>query len=419
MRTASLCLLASVLAACSSTTSSSQGPGTSSADAAAQVDVPQADQAPASDGQTSSTASTTVTAAETRTMSGTSTSTGSGSGTGTDTATPSATGTGTGSASSTGSRSGTGAGSITHTISTTTTGTSTRTGSTTGSGTGTGVASGTGSSSGTGSVTATGTGSSTSGSLWKPSSTPSISWDWQIGASSDTAIIPPAGSQMIDVDGFNVSASKVAALHAAGIKVVCYLDVGSFEPGRPDSADYPAALKLSEDPDWPSEWFLDTRDVFKTGSVLAGILSKRFQMCKDKGFDAVEPDNLDNWAANSKILTEQDQIDFDGWVADSVHALGISVALKNCPELVTKLDRTNQRLVDKFDFELDEQCQEYSECGSFTEFTKAGKAIFDVEYKTGLTLNCSQFSSLAINALKKDLDLVGAGDSGYLRLTCP
>jgi len=100
----------------------------------------------------------------------------------------------------------------------------------------------------------------------------------------------------------------VAALHAAGLKVVCYLDVGSYEPGRPDSADYPAALKLSEDPDWPSEWFLDTRDVFKSGSVLASILSKRFQMCKDKGFDAVEPDNLDNWDANRNILTEQDQV---------------------------------------------------------------------------------------------------------------
>jgi hypothetical protein len=255
--------------------------------------------------------------------------------------------------------------------------------------------------------------------LWKPSSTPTIRWDWQIGASSDAAIIPPAGSQMIDVDGFNVSAQKVAALHAGGLKVVCYLDVGSYETGRPDSADYPAALKLSEDPDWPGEWFLDVRDVFKSGSVLAGILNKRFQMCKDKGFDAVEPDNLDNWDANRSLLTEQDQVDFDGWVADRVHALGISVALKNCPELVTRLDRTGQRLVDKFDFELDEQCQEYSECDSFTEFSKAGKAIFDVEYKANLTLNCSQFSSLSINPLKKDLDLVGAGDSGYLRQTCP
>ena len=374
MRTASVCLFAILLAGCNSTPSSSRGPGTAradaaaSADAAARVDAAPADRAPASDSQTPSA---TVTAEATRTMS------------------------------------------------ITVTGTGTSTSSTTGSGTGTGVASGTGSNSETGSVTATSTDSSTGGSLWKPSSTPTIRWDWQIGASSDAAIIPPAGSQMIDVDGFNVSAQKVAALHAGGLKVVCYLDVGSYETGRPDSADYPAALKLSEDPDWPGEWFLDVRDVFKSGSVLAGILNKRFQMCKDKGFDAVEPDNLDNWAANRSILTEQDQVDFDGWVADRVHALGISVALKNCPELVTRLDRTGQRLVDKFDFELDEQCQEYSECDSFTEFSKAGKAIFDVEYKANLTLNCSQFSSLSINPLKKDLDLVGAGDSGYLRQTCP
>jgi hypothetical protein len=366
MRTASVCLFAILLAGCNSTTSPSRGTGAAGADAAAPADAAKADEAPASDSQI---ASATVTAEATRT--------------------------------------------------TAVTDTGTSTSSTTGSGTGTGVASGTGSNSETGSLTATSTGSSTDGSPWMPSSTLPISWDWQIGASSDAAIIPPAGSQMIDVDGFSVSAQKVAALHAAGLKVVCYLDVGSYETGRPDSADYPAALRLSEDPDWPGEWFLDIRDVFKSGSVLVGILNKRFQMCKDKGFDAVEPDNLDNWDANRSLLTEQDQVDFDGWVADRVHALGISVALKNCPELVTRLDRTGQRLVDKFDFELDEQCQEYSECDSFTEFSKSGKAIFDVEYKANLTLNCSQFSSLSINALKKDLDLVGAGDSGYLRQTCP
>jgi len=83
---------------------------------------------------------------------------------------------------------------------------------------------------------------------------------------------------------------------------------------------------------------------------------------------------------------------------------------QDCPELVTKLDRTNQRLVDKFDFELDEQCQEYSECAASLSLPRPASDLH-VEYKTGLTLNCSQFSSLAINALKKDLDLVGAGDS--------
>jgi hypothetical protein len=38
----------------------------------------------------------------------------------------------------------------------------------------------------------------------------------------------------------------------------------------------------------------------------------------------------------------------------------------------------------------------------------------------GFNVSASKVAArLAINALKKDLDLVGAGDSGYLRLTCP
>ena len=32
------------------------------------------------------------------------------------------------------------------------------------------------------------------------------------------------------------------ALHARGVKVVCYMDAGTYEPGRPDSAMIPASL---------------------------------------------------------------------------------------------------------------------------------------------------------------------------------
>jgi hypothetical protein len=110
MRTASPYLLAILLAACNSNTSSSQGPGATGADAAAPADAVQ-DRAPETDGQTGN-GSTTVTATGTRTTSGTGTSTGSASGTSTGTATPLATGTGTSSdsGSGTGSETGTGSG---------------------------------------------------------------------------------------------------------------------------------------------------------------------------------------------------------------------------------------------------------------------------------------------------------------------
>jgi len=54
MRTASLCLLAVLLAACSSTTSPSRDTGTTSADAATVVDAPEADQASGGTGTGSS-----------------------------------------------------------------------------------------------------------------------------------------------------------------------------------------------------------------------------------------------------------------------------------------------------------------------------------------------------------------------------
>jgi Glycoside-hydrolase family GH114/Integrase core domain len=48
-----------------------------------------------------------------------------------------------------------------------------------------------------------------------------------------------------DIDGWGNDAAEVAALHARGIKVVCYMDAGTYEPERPDSASFPPALKGS------------------------------------------------------------------------------------------------------------------------------------------------------------------------------
>jgi hypothetical protein len=56
---------------------------------------------------------------------------------------------------------------------------------------------------------------------------------------------------MFDIDLFDNAASVVSALHASGRHVVCYLDAGTYEPGRPDSATYPAAVLGKELPDWP------------------------------------------------------------------------------------------------------------------------------------------------------------------------
>lgn len=54
-------------------------------------------------------------------------------------------------------------------------------------------------------------------------------------------------------------------------------------------------------------------------------------------------------------VSEADQIDYNTWFADVVHAAGMSVGLKNTVELVPIL-------VNKFDFALNEECHEWNEC---------------------------------------------------------
>ena len=71
-----------------------------------------------------------------------------------------------------------------------------------------------------------------------------VSWDWQIGAGSDANVGLPAGVRLLDVDGFDVSAATVASFKNSGVYTVCYINAGSYEPARPDSAAYTEALKL-------------------------------------------------------------------------------------------------------------------------------------------------------------------------------
>ena len=227
-------------------------------------------------------------------------------------------------------------------------------------------------------------------STWMPAL--KTSWQWQLST------LPSAGSllnlQMYDVDGFNVEASLVSAMHAKNIHAVCYLSLGTYEDWRSDAGSFPASVKGSGN-GWPGEQWLDIRQI----SILGPIMKARFQMCKDKGFDAVEPDNVDGYSNSTGFpLTSNDQIAYNKWIAATVHSMGLSVALKNDLDQVTDL-------VSDFDFALNEQCFEFSECDKLTPFISANKAVFEVEYNLAATAFCAQANAMNFNSLKKDLNL--------------
>jgi len=218
------------------------------------------------------------------------------------------------------------------------------------------------------------------------------SWQWQLST------LPAMGSllnvQMYDVDGFNIDAALINAMHNANIHAVCYLSVGTYEDWRSDASTFPASVKRLAN-GWPGEQWLDIRQI----SALGPIMKARFQMCKDKGFDAVEPDNVDGYTNLTGFpLTASDQLAYNRWIATTAHSIGMSVALKNDLDQVTEL-------VPDFDFALDEQCFEFSECDKLTPFISANKAVFEVEYSLPTSMFCPTANSMNFNALKKDLEL--------------
>lgn len=225
-------------------------------------------------------------------------------------------------------------------------------------------------------------------SIWKPAL--NTSWQWQLSTPVDQSV----NVQVYDIDMFDNGASVVASLHAKGRKVVCYVDVGTWENWRPDASKFPASVK-GRNNGWPGERWLDIRQI----AILGPILEARLDLCAAKGFDGVEPDNVDGYSNSSGFpLNYSDQIKFNTFIAGQAHLRGLSVALKN------DLDQVDD-LLPNFDYAINEQCFEYQECSSLLPFIQAGKPVFEVEYNLPTSSFCPSANSLDFNSMKKHLGL--------------
>lgn len=231
---------------------------------------------------------------------------------------------------------------------------------------------------------------------WQPA--PVTSWQWQLQGRVDLSL----AVDMVDVDLFDTPAATVAALHARGRKVVCYLDAGSWERWRPDAARFPAAVKGKPLEGWPGERWLDVR----RRAALAPVLRARLDLCKAKGFDGVEFDNVDGYQNPTGFpLSASDQLAFNVWLANEARRRGLSPGLKN------DLDQVLQ-LLPYFGWALDEECFAYDECDLLAPFVRAGKAVFEVEYSLAPAVFCPRANALGFNALRKKPEL------GAWRVAC-
>jgi hypothetical protein len=199
-----------------------------------------------------------------------------------------------------------------------------------------------------------------------------------------------------DVDGFETSATQVAALHSQGRHVICYIDVGTAEKFRPDYASFPKSV-LGRPNGWPGERWLDIRRL----GVLEPIMQARFQICAEKGFDAVEPDNIEAFSNSSGFpLTSSDQLAFNRWVAEAVHSLGMAVLQKNDGQQTPQLHPY-------FDGALTEQCNQYRECSDFQPYLSAGQPVLNAEYKVKGSRFCAADKAVGIVGARFNLALDG------------
>ena len=229
-----------------------------------------------------------------------------------------------------------------------------------------------------------------SGSYWHPKPT-TTAWQWQLQGKLD---LTPAAS-VFDIDGFESTPGDVAALHKQGDKVICYLDVGSWEEYRPDAGKFPKSVIGAVYEGFPEERWLDISHFHK----FAAIMEARIALCARKGFDAVEPDNIAGWENKTGFdLTAADQLRYNRWIARQVHQRGMAVALKNDPKQAAQL-------VGLYDFAIVEECFQYEECGFYKTFVAHGKAVYEAEYELAPSEFCAAAEALDFSAVRKGLEL--------------
>lgn len=191
---------------------------------------------------------------------------------------------------------------------------------------------------------------------------------WQIQYEGQLELIEDV--EVYDLDLFETDISTIDQLHAQGAKVICYFSAGTLEDWAPDFEQFPSKLIGKEYSEWPGETWLDISRL----DLLLPLLESRIELCRQKGFDAIDPDNLDAWQNDTGFdLTRDDALAFAKALAALAHENGLAVGLKNNPDLLASL-------VDLFDFMVVEEAFEQGWSEELLPFLTAGKAVFAVEY---------------------------------------
>ncbi|WP_260855687.1 endo alpha-1,4 polygalactosaminidase [Curtobacterium sp. 9128] len=233
--------------------------------------------------------------------------------------------------------------------------------------------------------------------------------DYQLGG----AYRPASGVTVVERDS--------TAHPAPGTYGICYVNGFQTQPEDASSwkRDHPDALLRDDDgdpvsdPGWPDEMLLDTASASARSTIVA-VLSKSVARCADRGFAAVEFDNLDSWTRSHGALTRSGNLALASALVEVAHEHGLAAAQKNTPQLGAAGKRDAG-----FDFAVAEECVTYDECRAYTDVY--GAQVIDVEYSDDVGRPwsdvCGMRSRPAMTILR-DRELVARGQSGYVFEHC-
>ncbi|MGW6599553.1 endo alpha-1,4 polygalactosaminidase [Streptomyces sp. NPDC055036] len=231
-------------------------------------------------------------------------------------------------------------------------------------------------------------------------------FDYQLGGAYD----PPEGVRTVIRD------RTAAPDPDPGIYNICYINAYQTQPdavawwrkNHPDlllrDADGAAVI----DEDW-AEPLLDISSDERRDR-LAGIVGGWIDGCADRGFDAVEADNLDSYLRSDGLLDRADAAAFAERLAEHAHRAGLAIGQKNAAEMTGVGDGIG------FDFAVAEECARYEECDAYA--AAYDDKVLVIEYRRAdFTVACREWGG-RLSVVLRDRDVVPAGEPGHVNARC-
>ncbi|MEV8392028.1 MULTISPECIES: endo alpha-1,4 polygalactosaminidase [unclassified Streptomyces] len=231
-------------------------------------------------------------------------------------------------------------------------------------------------------------------------------FDYQLGGAYD----PPEGVRTVIRD------RTAAPDPDPGIYNICYINAYQTQPdavawwrkNHPDlllrDADGAAVI----DEDW-AEPLLDIASDERRDR-LAGIVGGWIDGCADRGFDAVEADNLDSYLRSDGLLDRADAAAFAERLAEHAHRAGLAIGQKNAAEMTGVGDGIG------FDFAVAEECARYEECDAYA--AAYDDKVLVIEYRRAdFTVACREWGD-RLSVVLRDRDVVPAGEPGHVNARC-